>query len=1245
MRKLFIILSFVFLCQIVRAQNCQIIAPSYTCINSLVSLKVNTNGIIPQHYNWQLGDGRTSQQANPGFSYKTSGTYTLTVEVTFAGGSKCTATSTIIAYDPPTAKFLVDSVQDFCNNPLKTCIIDISTPGPAGNPIVKRAFLWGDGLADNATPTIPANICHNYIAEGQYLLAIEVTDNKGCVSKAIKDIEVEDTIAPNFSVTVKKVPFQCQVITCFKNETKTSKKDVKYVWLFGDGQMDSTSKNPCYEYASNGTYYPQLLVISSKGCATKVTKKVVIDKPTLTANLKQKRTICLNDSFSVENNATNPTGAIYEWTISDSATGDIAYFKKGKIAKADYSFVSGGKYYISLKITYDSCETTAIDSVDVLCPSVNFLARNNELCDVGDTTFFCPSICRYKADNIVSIWDFGHGDQCTTDTKNGRNVGKNCRFSLDESPWHVYDFNSPTDTFVRYRPTLYAKDTVTGCESRASSPVILGKLDLSLITVDISAEEYCTIGKAVNKAKRTMHLKLSSPQGLDGCTVFVNVDSAADPLNFLRYDPKGITYEYTSPDNDSAWKTIGLAFRNGDDSIYSGCNKRVKKGSFCYDTAWRHQLLNIMAAPRPDLSTDSVFKTCSPTTLSLKLKDTIQKNIKSIQWIWGDGTEETDYFNLGDSVLPAIKQHQYTVNGLYKPQIIMTNTRGCEEEQPVRLAVGYMRTVNQDSLVCAGTSVSFNEKIQYFDTIYDFWHDASRYQTGKEQIWWDYDDGKGFVLKTQGSKANFAQEGIYNLRMATKDSTGCVDTLAFTVKALQPIANFRQMKDTIYCNDNIVQFYDSSIGSTIKPQEKIVSWSWDFGDYNGLKPQQNPLYIFKTFGDRKIKLKVKNSIGCVDSAISSIYFKGPQPFFEIASDSIGCAPLEVSFKNTSKDVSTWVWNMGDGDNTIISTTQDSNVTFIYKNAGVYRITLMGGDSVYNPYTKNWYFCLAEYPVPPKVKEVIASPSYAVSFNMPDTVCVDNLVVFQNLSPAALKNFTWDFGDGKTQNQNAGTAVHTYKTTGLYTVFLKAKVSLPIDSSCVTHATKTIFVESIKADFEISDKSPLPVYDFINQSSENAVRYRWDFGDPASGSNNHSDLKNPSHEFSALDTFRVCLTSFNSQGCPDKVCKTIINDYKPYLFIPNVFTPQGTDTVNGRFDIVAFACRYYHLDIFNRWGEKVFEGFEDGEGNTDFRNWNGIHYNTGEPCPSGVYFVVFNYEIGGWEGRRKYNGTLTLIRKE
>lgn len=78
-----------------------------------------------------------------------------------------------------------------------------------------------------------------------------------------------------------------------------------------------------------------------------------------------------------------------------------------------------------------------------------------------------------------------------------------------------------------------------------------------------------------------------------------------------------------------------------------------------------------------------------------------------------------------------------------------------------------------------------------------------------------------------------------------------------------------------------------------------------------------------------------------------------------------------------------------------------------------------------------------------------------------------------------------------------------------------------------------------------------------------------------------------------------------------------------VFVPNVITPNG-DGVNDAWYIDGGGFLHASALIFNRWGQKVYEGDPIG------RPFVGKDQNTGEPLPDGTYFYVLSVEraLGG-----------------
>ena len=84
-----------------------------------------------------------------------------------------------------------------------------------------------------------------------------------------------------------------------------------------------------------------------------------------------------------------------------------------------------------------------------------------------------------------------------------------------------------------------------------------------------------------------------------------------------------------------------------------------------------------------------------------------------------------------------------------------------------------------------------------------------------------------------------------------------------------------------------------------------------------------------------------------------------------------------------------------------------------------------------------------------------------------------------------------------------------------------------------------------------------------------------------------------------------------------------------------FTPNG-DKLNDQYPDNKFqdVHAYYHLMIFNRWGEKLFETQSPG------KNWDG--FVSGKLCQSDVYIYTLNY-LGCDNQRHVINGEFNLMR--
>ena len=114
-----------------------------------------------------------------------------------------------------------------------------------------------------------------------------------------------------------------------------------------------------------------------------------------------------------------------------------------------------------------------------------------------------------------------------------------------------------------------------------------------------------------------------------------------------------------------------------------------------------------------------------------------------------------------------------------------------------------------------------------------------------------------------------------------------------------------------------------------------------------------------------------------------------------------------------------------------------------------------------------------------------------------------------------------------------------------------------------------------------------------------------------------------------------VTVIDDQGCVATDTITIFVEFVPEVFFPNAFSPNG-DSFNDQFAGVSYNVTDFHMSIFNRYGEMVYEtnSFILGTG------WDGNF--EGEPQEMGTYVwqVTASFNNGdAYQG----SGNVILVR--
>jgi len=132
---------------------------------------------------------------------------------------------------------------------------------------------------------------------------------------------------------------------------------------------------------------------------------------------------------------------------------------------------------------------------------------------------------------------------------------------------------------------------------------------------------------------------------------------------------------------------------------------------------------------------------------------------------------------------------------------------------------------------------------------------------------------------------------------------------------------------------------------------------------------------------------------------------------------------------------------------------------------------------------------------------------------------------------------------------------------------------------------------------------------------------------------------PNEYFVGSDNFVYSICDY-FQNCDQATVLVLVNDMP--FFIPEAFSPNG-DGINDEFEVKGLAkYRIVEIEIFNRWGNVVYQSRNYGKGQGKDGFWDGTAsqgVRTGSgPVSSGTYFYVLKMD-----GKEKINGTIYLDR--
>ncbi len=425
-----------------------------------------------------------------------------------------------------------------------------------------------------------------------------------------------------------------------------------------------------------------------------------------------------------------------------------------------------------------------------------------------------------------------------------------------------------------------------------------------------------------------------------------------------------------------------------------------------------------------------------------------------------------------------------------------------------------------------------------------------------------------------------------NILMWNIQKGGCISTDQITV--------FNQVPDQAEAGTNRSTCEDYLTLNANNPETGIGTWiilsgNGEFDDPN------SPTTIVRELGLGENRFKWVVSYGeCTTEDVVEVVSNKADPY--AGEDAVTYeSDFELKASNPGDLGATWSIVAGSGDfddNTYFNTT----VRNLSEGVNTFRWLMnVNGCITYDDVS-------VEYRVVPDAAFVV------------DTTqgCYPLSIQFTNYSDGGTE-FLWEFGDGYSSTDR--NPIHTFDDPGVYTVTLTAPG--PDGVNGVYTKDITVFDHPV-AEFSYSPDIVYVPGDLLRcySLSKDAEKYFWEFGD----GNTSTDV-NPLHEYSTEGVFDLTLTVESQYGCTDQIIKAnaITAVLQGFVKFPTAFMPRpdgGTsNTVGGGETNTVFRPVYrdvdqYKLQIFNRWGQLIYESTDIDEG------WNGF-YNS-ELSPQGVY---------------------------
>jgi gliding motility-associated-like protein len=1055
-------------------------------------------------------------------------------------------------------------------------------------------YSWdlGNGIQSiDVNPTV--TYINNTDTAVTYNIGLQATSNYGCSAMAYHEFTVYPNPNADFELS-ENASCAPAAISIANYSTGVT----QYNWNYGDGTFSQESANiHSHTYFSNGNgntdYTIRLNVSNSFGCIDTASRTLIV-YPQVIAAFASSPSGCSPFPAAMINQS---TGAVsFEWTFGDGS-GSVENNPNHTYTTNN---TDDANYTIRLiaQNTF-GCADTFERPITIFHTPIAIAQVDTSLgCYPRMVTFYNGSI---GADSYQ--WVYGTGTTSNT-----------------SDTLHTVTFFNFGTTQVTYNVMLTAL-TANGCQSQDNlnievSPPINAAFSAPTqgcspltATMDnqstgafsymwnfgdgsISNEaepQHTFVNSGLTDTTYTVTLIVLNQFGCSD-TISRNISVYHAPIAIAAVDttigcyPKTVTFYNGSIGADSyQWVYGNGSVSNTSDLFHTItyyntstvlANYNVALTAYTSNGCQSQSNLTIDVSPPITAAFANLGQGCSPLAVNF---DNTSVGANTYNWDFGDGSTSNAFEPMYAFSNTTLYDTTFTVT------LIVENQFGCSDTTTRPITVFHA----PNAIAAIDTTIGcYPKTVTFFNG-----------STGADSYQWVY--GTGTVSNTADTYHsvtyfNFGNTPTtYNVVLNAFTNTGCQSQANLTVNVSPPIAADFDFQGQ-GCSPLSVYFDNQSDGG--------FTYHWDFGD-GDISSLQEPQHNFFNYGTSDttyhVVLVVQNQFGCSDTTDANIVvYARPYANFEATPDLQIWPDATIQTTNTSTGTSlNYEWNMGNGSTLYV----ENPGSYTYNNWGEYTLRLI----VSNGTCSDTAF-----------QEItILPPAPVADFEGPAEGCAPLTVQFTSNSENAVMSM-WQFGDGG--QANATNPVYTYWQPGTYTVTLTV-TGYDGSTDVMTREQIIRVYPSAVAAFTVTPNEvnvpDQPVY-CLNLSS-NATIYNWDFGDGST-----STEVNPLYYYTEEGVFDVMLIANNQYNCPDTmlVVDAVHAKAGGLIDFPNAFTPNLGGGNGGIYDPMGFendvffpmhaGVDEYVLQIFNKWGELLFESKDVNRG------WDG--YYRGQLCKQDVY---------------------------